>query len=130
MRGFALRLGLGVMVSFLTAVLATHAFRHTLRGTRLLRSGAALGVPAATAHRALFGRGQAKSGETVLVQGGSGAVGIAAIQLARAAGLRVFATAGSAEGRGAIEEAGSHEELLARRGRYAELFELQAAGYR
>jgi ATP-binding cassette subfamily B protein len=31
---------------------------------------------------------------------------------------------------GRIEAQGSHEELLAQRGRYAELFELQAAGYR
>ena len=31
---------------------------------------------------------------------------------------------------GTVEAAGTHEELLAERGRYAELFELQAAGYR
>lgn len=31
---------------------------------------------------------------------------------------------------GTVEAAGTHEELLAQRGRYAELFELQAAGYR
>ena len=31
---------------------------------------------------------------------------------------------------GSILEEGSHEELVSRRGRYAELFELQAAGYR
>ena len=31
---------------------------------------------------------------------------------------------------GAVEAAGTHEELVAQRGRYAELFELQAAGYR
>jgi ATP-binding cassette subfamily B protein len=31
---------------------------------------------------------------------------------------------------GRVIEAGAHDELIARRGRYAELFELQAAGYR
>jgi ATP-binding cassette subfamily B protein len=31
---------------------------------------------------------------------------------------------------GRVEAAGTHEELLAQGGRYAELFELQAAGYR
>ena len=51
--------------------------------------GAALGVPAATAYRALVLRAHVKAGETVLVHGASGAVGIAAVQLARGLGLRV-----------------------------------------
>ena len=43
-RGFALTLGVGVIVSLFTAVLATQAILYTLRGTRLLRSRAALGA--------------------------------------------------------------------------------------
>ena len=61
--------------------------------------GAALGIPYCTAYRALFQRGGAKSGETVLVHGATGGVGVAAVQFAKAAGLRVFATGGSEEGR-------------------------------
>jgi NADPH2:quinone reductase len=60
--------------------------------------GAALGVPYGTAAWALFHRGIAKAGETVLVHGASGGVGLAALQYAQAAGLRVFGTAGTAEG--------------------------------
>jgi NADPH2:quinone reductase len=61
--------------------------------------GAALGVPYATAYRALFQRAQAQRGEFVLIHGGTGGVGLAAVQLARAAGLRVLATGGSEAGR-------------------------------
>jgi SecD/SecF fusion protein len=43
-RGFALTLGAGVIVSLFTAVLATQAILYALRGTRLLRSRAALGA--------------------------------------------------------------------------------------
>jgi len=43
-------------------------------------AGAALGVPYATAHYALFARGNANAGETVFIHGASGAVGTAAIQ--------------------------------------------------
>ena len=43
-RGFALTLGIGVIVSLFTAVLATQAILYALRGTRLLRSRAALGA--------------------------------------------------------------------------------------
>lgn len=63
-----------------------------------LEQGAALGVPYLTAYRALFQLGLAKAGETVLVHGASGGVGIAATQLAKHAGLTVIGTAGSAEG--------------------------------
>ena len=43
-RGFAFTLGLGVIVSLFTAVLATQAILYSLRGTRLIRSKAALGA--------------------------------------------------------------------------------------
>ena len=62
------------------------------------QQGAAVGVPYVTAYRALFQRAQARPGDTVLVHGGSGGVGTAAIQLARAAGMVVFATAGTDAG--------------------------------
>jgi len=73
--------------------------------------GAAVHVPYATAYRALFHRAQARAGETVLVQGASGGVGIAAVQLARAAGLRVVGTAGSARGMALVAAEGAHEVL-------------------
>jgi putative PIG3 family NAD(P)H quinone oxidoreductase len=50
-----------------------------------------------TAHDALFTRGRLQDGETVLIHGGGGGVGTAAIQLARQHGCRVLVTAGSAE---------------------------------
>jgi NADPH2:quinone reductase len=73
--------------------------------------GAALGVPYGTAYRALFHRGAARPGETVLIHGASGGVGIAATQLARAAGLRVIGTAGSDKGRALAKSEGAHETL-------------------
>jgi len=71
--------------------------------------GAAMGTPYATAYRGLFQRGHAKPGETVLVHGASGGVGTAAVQLARARGLRVLGTAGSDEGHKVAREQGAHE---------------------
>ncbi len=70
-------------------------------------AGAALGVPAATAHRALFGRAQARSGETILIHGASGSVGLAALDLAKDAGLHVFATAGTEQGRQELRRRGA-----------------------
>ncbi len=70
--------------------------------------GAALGVPYPTAYQALFHRAAALPGETVLVHGGSGGVGTAAIQFAVAAGMTVFATAGTAPGLELVRRQGAH----------------------
>jgi len=82
---------------------------HPLPVNVSFAQGAAMGTPYATAYRALFQRAGAKPGETVLVHGASGGVGTAAVQLARARGLRVFGTAGSDEGRKLTREQGAHE---------------------
>jgi NADPH2:quinone reductase len=55
----------------------------------------------------VFGRGHLRAGETFLVHGGASGIGTTAIQLARAFGARVFATAGSSEKCEACEELGA-----------------------
>jgi NADPH2:quinone reductase len=82
---------------------------HPLPASAGFPQGAALGVPYATAHIALFHRGQAQSGETLLIHGATGGVGSAAAQIALAAGLRVLATGGSEEGRKLLRTLGVHE---------------------
>jgi NADPH:quinone reductase len=62
-----------------------------------IKEAAAIPVPFGTADDCLFEYGNLKEGETVLVQAGAGAVGLAAIQLAKRAGATVIATASSAE---------------------------------
>jgi NADPH2:quinone reductase len=73
--------------------------------------GAAVGVPYGTAWRALLMRAQARAGETVLVHGASGGVGTAAVQIARAHGMRVIGTAGSKEGLTLVSDSGAHHTL-------------------
>lgn len=68
--------------------------------------GASLGVPAMTAHHCLFCDGPI-AGRDVLVAGGAGAVGHAAIELARHGGARVVATASSDEKRALALAAGA-----------------------
>lgn len=82
---------------------------HHLSNPVSFAQGAGLNVPYVTAWRALFDKGRAQAGETVLIHGASGAVGVAAVQMARAAGLRVFGTAGTERGRKLAEEQGAHE---------------------
>ncbi len=73
--------------------------------------GAAMHVAYATAFRALFDRAHARGGETVLIHGASGGVGIAAVQLARAAGLYVVGTASSSRGKKLVADEGAHKVL-------------------
>jgi len=69
--------------------------------------GAAMGVPYATAYRALFHRAAAKPGETVLVHGATGGVGLAAVQIAHAQGMRVLGTGGTDKGRQTVRQSGA-----------------------
>ena len=91
---------------------------HHLAGHLSFTEGAGVGVPYVTAWRALFDKGKAAPGETVLIHGASGAVGVAAAQMASAAGLKVFGTAGTDRGRELAREQGVQE-----------IFDHTAAGY-
>jgi NADPH2:quinone reductase len=72
--------------------------------------GASLGIPALTAHRCLFADGSI-AGRTVLVAGGAGAVGHAAIELARWGGARVIATV-SNEAKAALARAAGADDVV------------------
>lgn len=80
---------------------------HPLPENVSFAQGAAVYVPYATAYRALFHRVKAVPGERVLIHGASGGVGIAAVQIAKAAGMVVVGTAGTEEGRRMVLEQGA-----------------------
>jgi NADPH2:quinone reductase len=69
-----------------------------------------------TAYHALLQRGRMQSGEWVLIHGAAGGIGIAAIQMAKAFGARVIATAGSEEKRSACLEEGADHAIDYRSG--------------
>ena len=70
--------------------------------------GACLSVPYATAFWGLFDKGKPIKGETILIHGASGGVGIAAIQHAKHFGLKVIGTASSEVGKRLIKEQGAN----------------------
>lgn len=76
--------------------------------------GAALGIPALTAHRSVFGDGPV-DGRTILVTGGAGAVGRYAVQLAKLGGARVIATVSSDAKAEIARSAGADEVIDYRR---------------
>ena len=73
--------------------------------------GAAVHVPYYTAHYGLFERAKAEPGETIFVHGASGGVGLAAVQIAAAAGMIVIGTASSDKGQEAVRASGAAHVL-------------------
>ena len=93
--------------SYAEMALCDQAQVHPLPESISFAQGAALGIPYPTAYYALFMRGDAQPGETVLIHGASGGVGTAAVQLAHARGLTIIATAGTGEGRKLVAAQGA-----------------------
>jgi NADPH2:quinone reductase len=113
------RLKLGMRVYTMATISGAYAEKAAAAETKTFElsdklsfeEGAAVGTPYSTAYRALFDRAQAQPGEKVLVHGGSGGVGNAAIQLAKNHGMIVFATAGSVKGLELIKRMGADHAL-------------------
>jgi NADPH2:quinone reductase len=82
---------------------------HPLPEKSSFAHGATLGIAAGVAYFALFLRSAAKAGETVLIHGATGGVGLAAVQLGRAAGMTIFATAGDDRGCKFLLDQGAHQ---------------------
>ncbi|HEY5821775.1 MAG TPA: SDR family NAD(P)-dependent oxidoreductase [Propionibacteriaceae bacterium] len=74
----------------------------------------ALNLPFLTAHHSLADAARLRSGETVLIQGAAGGVGLAAIQVARCIGATVIGTASSPSRRAAVLAAGADHVLDSR----------------
>ena len=89
--------------------LALEAQLHPLPAKIDFKQGAGIWVPYGTAYHALYHSAKAHASETLLVHGASGGVGIAALQIARAIGLKVLGTAGTPKGLELAQREGAHQ---------------------
>ena len=96
------------------AIDAKSAFR--LPDHRSFTDGAALLLTYATSIHALYDRGDLKAGETLLVLGAAGGVGLAAVELGKARGARVVAAVSSEEKAQAARDAGADAAIVYPRG--------------
>ena len=96
------------------AVPAAHAFR--LPDDRSFIEGSALMITYGTSIHALYDRGRLEAGETLLVLGAAGGVGLAAVELGKAKGARVIAAVSSQEKAQAARQAGADDTLIYSRG--------------
>ncbi len=93
---------------------------HRLPERVSFAQGAALGVPYCTAYRALHQRAHARPGETILVHGATGGVGIACVELAHASGLTVIGSGGTDRGLAAAREHGADTVVNHRQSGYTD----------
>lgn len=92
------------------AIKATSVYK--LPKERSFEEGAAFLMTYATSIHALVDRGRLKEGETLLVLGAGGGVGLAAVELGRAFGARVIAAVSSEEKAAAARKAGAHDTII------------------
>ncbi|MGT2514546.1 NADPH:quinone oxidoreductase family protein [Sphingomonas panni] len=85
---------------------------HRLPANRSFEEGAALLLTYATAIHALLDRGRLDAGQTLLVLGAAGGVGLATIELGKAFGARVVAAVSSEEKAAAAREAGADDVVV------------------
>jgi NADPH:quinone reductase len=104
-------IALSVSGTYAQYALATEFQVHSLPERVSFAQGAGVFVPYATAYRALTHFAQAQGGETALVHGASGGVGVAGVQVARALGMTVIGTAGTEKGRDLAVREGAHHVL-------------------
>ena len=83
-----------------------------LPAERSFAEGAALLLTYATSIHALYDRGRLKAGETLLVLGAAGGVGLAAVELGKSRGARVIAAVSSPEKAAAAREAGADDAVI------------------
>lgn len=108
------RLNVGDRVYFCSSISGSYAQYCTapedqtfkLHDSLSYQEGAAIGIPYYTAYRALITLANAKKGQSVLIHGASGGVGLACCQIAKHLGLQVFGTAGTEAGLKLIKENG------------------------
>jgi NADPH:quinone reductase-like Zn-dependent oxidoreductase len=101
-------------LSELVTIPAVSAFR--LPAERSFTEGAALLLTYATSIHALWDRGRLQAGQTLLVLGAAGGVGLAAVELGKARGARVIAAVSSEDKAQAARDAGADHALVYPRG--------------
>ena len=105
-------LGIGSEGSYAEYALIAEAQAVVKPASLSFEEAAAMSLVFPTAHYALVRRAQTQPGETVLVQGGAGGIGSAAVQIARALGARVLATVSTEEDARAVEDLGAEHAIV------------------